>query len=77
LHTVRSIRRTLVAVKDPSVRMPPGVAKAAQLARALGAELVCFQAISAPLCLEGDFCLLNHGLAALEREARTACLERP
>jgi universal stress protein E len=58
------------------VRMPPGVAKAAQLARAPGAELVLFHAISTPLYLERDFSLLNDGLAALERRARTACLER-
>ena len=56
--------------------MPAGAAKAAQLSRALGAELVLFHAISAPLCLEGDLNLLNDGLAAAERRVRTACRER-
>jgi universal stress protein E len=72
---VRPIRRILVALKDPASRMPPGVGKAAQLARALGAELVLFHAISAPLCLEGDLALLDAGMAAAERRARMACRE--
>jgi universal stress protein E len=70
---MRPIRRILVAVKSPALRMPPAVAKAAQLSRALGAELVLFHAISAPLCLEGDVSLLNDGLAAAERSVRTTC----
>lgn len=73
---MRPIRRILVAVKDPAARMPPGVTKAAQLARALGAELVLFHAISAPLCLQGDLHLLDDGLPLMERRIRTACLER-
>jgi universal stress protein E len=73
---MRAIRRVLVAVKNPSLRTPPGVAKAAQLARALGAELVLFHAISAPLCLEGDLSLLSEGLPAAERRVRSACRER-
>jgi universal stress protein E len=73
---VRPIRRILVAIKDPSGRMPPGVAKAAQLARALGAQLELFHAISAPLCLAGNLSLLNEGLSAAAQGVRTACLER-
>jgi universal stress protein E len=65
-----------VAVKDPALRMPPGVAKAGQLARALGAELVLFHAISAPLRLGGDLSLLNDGLAGAARRIRTACAAR-
>jgi len=76
METVRPIRRILVAVKDPAARMRPGIAKAAQLAGPLGAELVLFHAISAPLCLEGDLSLLNEGLAAAEQRVRTACRER-
>lgn len=73
---MRPIRRILVAVKDPSGRMPPGVAKAAQLARALRAELVLSHAISAPLCLQGNLSLLNEGVAAAAQGVRAACLER-
>lgn len=73
---MRSIRRILVAIKDPAVRMPPGVAKAAQLAHALGAELVLFHAISAPLRLEGNLHLLDDDLALVERRVRTTCRER-
>ena len=44
-----AIRRILVAIKDPQARSLPAVAKAAQLARALGAEMELFHAIDAPL----------------------------
>jgi universal stress protein E len=43
------IRSILVAVKDPHAPAHPGVAKAAQLAEALSAELTLFQAVPAPL----------------------------
>jgi universal stress protein E len=72
---VRPIRRILVAVKDPSVRMPAGVAKAVQLARALSAELVLFHAISTPLCLEGDLHLLDEGLPLVAGRIRARSLE--
>jgi universal stress protein E len=45
---VRHIDRILVAVKDPYAGRLPGVAKAAQLARAVHAELTLFQVVSAP-----------------------------
>ena len=48
------IRRILVAVKDPSAAALPAVTKAAQLAKALGAELTLFQALSTPLNLGED-----------------------
>lgn len=70
------IRRILVAVKDPASKVRAGVAKGAQLARACGAELVLFQAISAPLYLGWTSSLLNEGLAAAERRVRSACLAR-
>ena len=73
---MRRIRRILVAVKDPAVRSLPALAKAAQLARALGAELVLFHAISVPLRLEGDLSFLSDGLPAVERRVRTASHER-
>jgi universal stress protein E len=45
-----SIRRILVAVKEPAARTTPAaVKKAMQLARALGARLELFHAITAPL----------------------------
>ena len=46
---MQAIRRILVAIKDPQARSLPAVAKAAQLARALGAEMELFHAIDAPL----------------------------
>lgn len=50
---MRSIRRILVAVKDPSSRATPAaVRKGLQLARALGARLELFQALTAPIYAE-------------------------
>jgi universal stress protein E len=64
---MRPIRRVLVAVKDPTARSLPAVAKAIQLARAFGADLEFFHALdfspyvdmrgmaeSSPLSLEDD-----------------------
>ena len=44
-----SIRRILVAIKDPAARSVPALTKAAQLARSLNARLELFHAISWPL----------------------------
>ena len=68
---MRRIRRILVAVKDPAAKVLPVLAKAAQLARGLDAELVLFHAIAAPLYLEGD---LAGSRSAIERSTRAACL---
>ena len=46
---MRSIRRILVAVKDPASRSQPAVTKAAQLAKAFGAQLELFHAITTPI----------------------------
>jgi universal stress protein E len=49
---VRRIRRILVAVKDPAAKKLPVVAKAAQLAEALGATLELFHALAEPIVVE-------------------------
>jgi universal stress protein E len=47
---MRSIRRILVAVKEPAARATPAVVKkGVQLARALGARLELFHALTAPI----------------------------
>src|SRR6185437_10105473 len=74
---MRPIRRILVAVKDPKARSLPAVAKAAQLARAFGAQLELFHGISSPLYV--DAYGLGDGVEAIEREtvaSATAQLER-
>ncbi len=71
---MNSIRHILVAVKDPTAKALPGVAKAAQLALALEADLTLFQSISVPLYLDGDMSYLNQGLADAERCTQEACL---
>lgn len=49
---MRSIRRILVAVKDPGATSLPAVAKGTQLARALGAELELFHSIGDSIYLD-------------------------
>ena len=46
------IRRILVAVKDPWARSLPAIEKATQLARALGARVQLFHALSNPLYID-------------------------
>ena len=47
-----AIRRILVAVKDPWARSIPALEKASQLARALGARVQVFYALSNPLYID-------------------------
>ncbi|HVO47543.1 MAG TPA: universal stress protein [Steroidobacteraceae bacterium] len=47
-----AIRRILVAVKDPDARSSPALAKGAQLARALDADLELFHGIATPLYVD-------------------------
>jgi len=49
---MRSIRRILVAVKDPKAKSLPAVIKATQLARALGADLELFHGIDSSIYLD-------------------------
>jgi universal stress protein E len=49
---MRPIRSILVAIKDPTARSLPAVEKAAQLARAFGARLELFHAISLPVYVD-------------------------
>ena len=49
---MRSIRRILVAVKDPQAKSLPAVVKATQLARALGADLEHFHGIDNSIYLD-------------------------
>ena len=46
---MRSIRHILVAVKDPTSRSQPAVTKGVQIAKALGAQLELFHAITTPV----------------------------
>jgi len=48
---MRTVRRILVAVKEPKAKVLPAVEKAAQLARAFGADIELFHALTAPIYL--------------------------
>ena len=73
-----TIRRILVAVKDPRSKSLPAVMKATQLARAWGTELELFHGIATTIYTD-IFSLRNASLADVEREmcAQQVCaLER-
>lgn len=72
---MRAIRRILVAVKDPSARAQPAVAKAAQLAHAFGARLELFHSISMPVWLDA-YSTRSLDVEALQRQQREALTER-
>ncbi|MEP7242091.1 MAG: universal stress protein [Gammaproteobacteria bacterium] len=51
---MRTVRRILVAVKEPMAKRLPAVEKATQLARSLGADVELFHSISGPIFLGAD-----------------------
>jgi universal stress protein E len=70
-----AIRRILVAIKDPQAARQPGVLKAAQLARAYGATLELFHALSTPLYVDPLF-QADGGVVTLEQNMRQNILRR-
>lgn len=70
-----TLRRILVAVKDPWARSLPAVEKAAQLARSLGARVQLFHALSEPLYVDAAEAS-GVTLTALERTARGRAAKR-
>ena len=69
------IRRILVAVKDTSARSMPAVQKAAQLARATGAELELFHAICEPVYVDA-LTLAGQSVRKLQKTWKNSQLER-
>lgn len=72
---LQPIRRILAAVKDAGAAVLPAVAKATQLARALGAELELFHAIDATVYVDMLGGCVS-GLRQLESEERNDYLQR-
>jgi universal stress protein E len=70
-----AIHRILVAVKDPRARTHPAIAKAAQLARALDAEVCLFHAIPEPVYLDVET-VSGRSLPELEQRATAAHQQR-
>jgi universal stress protein E len=70
-----SIQRILVAVKDPTAASLPAVAKAAQLARAFGAELELFHAIDSSIYIDRLGCT-EAGAHETEMTVRQEYLQR-
>ena len=72
---MRPIRRILVAIKDPDARAHPVLKKAAQLARALHADLELFHALTWPICAEA-YLYTNKTFQDVENEQRARVLKR-
>jgi len=72
---MRSIRRILVAVRDYEAKNTPALVKAAQLARAFGARIELFHAISSPLYVDG-YGVSGVDLPQMERTTRSRILAR-
>lgn len=72
---MRPIRRILVAVKDVQAPVLPALSKAAHLARALGAELEIFHALTATL-YEDVYGVSVKSVAELAGDMRAETLER-
>jgi len=70
-----SIRRILVAVKDPAARAQPAVQKAAQLAAGLGAKLELFHAICEPIFIDA-LAMMAKPLREVEDEWQARHLQR-
>jgi len=70
-----TIRRILVAVKDPQARSQPAVLKAAQLARACGATVELFHTLSTPLYAD-LYAFGAQSLESLEADLRQQSLRR-
>jgi universal stress protein E len=71
----RPVRRILVAVKDPGAPASPALAKAAQLARAFGAELQLFHALTMTLYAD-VYGVSDKSVGQIERETRSRALDR-
>jgi universal stress protein E len=69
------IHRILVAVKDPDAKATPAVAKAAQLARALGAEIRLFHGLTDPVLVDAAGRQAS-GVAMFGAERQAHCRER-
>jgi universal stress protein E len=70
---MRAIRRILVAVKDPTSRSLPAVIKAAQLAKAFGAQLELFHSLSSPMYVDA-YAFNGDGMSRIESDTRTRTL---
>jgi universal stress protein E len=66
------VRRILVAIKALQARSHPAVTKAAQIARAYGAELELFHGLDVPLYLDSDAVVGKHPQALQQELAERA-----
>jgi len=72
---MRAIRRILIAIKDCEADSTPALVKGGQLARALGAGVELFHAISTPLYVDG-YTVTGVELPRIEHDVRARVLTR-
>jgi universal stress protein E len=72
---MHSIRRILVAIRDPAARPAAALNKAAQLARSLGARLELFHAMPWPL-YASPYLYSDRGLEDLQQQVQNLVLQR-
>jgi universal stress protein E len=72
---MRSIRQILLAIKDPELPSAASIEKAAQLAKACGARLELFHALSKPLYAT-SYDYAGAHLKQLQNEVRARCLSQ-
>lgn len=70
---MRAIRRILVAIKDPQAKSLPSVAKAVQLASALGARIELFHALNVPVYIDNSG---GDSLADRTKAQQAQCLKQ-
>jgi universal stress protein E len=70
---MKTIRRILVAVKNPEGKASPAVLKAGQLAQALGASIELFHAIATPLYIDA-YASVGARITDTERDIQQQCL---
>ncbi len=73
---MKSIHRVLVAVKNPDLRRQPGLEKAIDIARQLGASVELFHALAAPVALETEPLSGGRSLRQLRRDRLQSCRAR-
>ncbi|HVW71497.1 MAG TPA: universal stress protein [Steroidobacteraceae bacterium] len=72
---MRSLRRILVAIKDPEAKSTPALVKATQLARATKAKIELFHGIATPLYVDG-YGSSSVELPTIERTTREHALRQ-
>lgn len=73
---MKPMQRVLVAVKNPELRRQPGLQKAVDIARQLGASIELFHALAAPVALESEPLFGGRSIRQIRRDRLQSCRAR-